>query len=491
MNLVFGMLSTLLTVTTPYDGIWNVGTSIPRGLCEGAIGYHNNSIYLLGGAGTSYHRSLLVYDLMINNFTDYGEFYLPLSDKISYRQEASSFYTQLDHYLYTIDSNSLFRFDLKNNSYDHNWNDIPFYVYNDGSDIDKGCLASTTNLIFLISRYQVNALNLSSMSWLSNMSSMIESRSEIACIVHPIRKRLYAIPGWIPSIESLYIGDDQDITTQTWALLQGSFLDISRRWDAGSRAVVYGDDIWVIGGYTPYKSCGYKKECYAFTPKIAIIDTLTEEVRFGGSLYSAYGISPIVVNDFMYVFGGCDYHYTSSDTLRRATAMRYADLLATREPTSTPTTGAPTVATGEPTGPPTDVPTTALPTDAPTTAAPTTGTPTDAPTTATPTEATDTPTTYAPTEGTSAPTTATPTTAVPTSSPITGAPTTGAPTSSPITAIPTTATPTGTPTSTTPIVSTMYGNSESYEQSGSVFSKQGNMRMMTLLCIAAVFVNFN
>eukprot|EP01083_Nonionella_stella_P004018 11552_1 len=94
MNLVFVMLSTLLKVTTSYDGIWNVGTSIPRGLCAGAIGYHNNSIYLLGGASTSSHRSLLVYDLMINNFTDYGEFYLPLSDKISYQQGETSFHTQ-------------------------------------------------------------------------------------------------------------------------------------------------------------------------------------------------------------------------------------------------------------------------------------------------------------------------------------------------------------------------------------------------------------
>eukprot|EP01084_Bolivina_argentea_P203157 347018_1 len=412
MNLVFGMLSTLLTVTTAYDGIWIPGTSLPRGLCSSAIGYHNNSIYLIGGEKTGSQRSLLEYNVLQNNFTDFGEFYLPQSDAIYYGRKESQHYTQIDHYLYIIDSNSLFRFDLKNKSYDSDWNGVTL-----PSGSSDGCLASSDELLFIIGGSyggSVNALNMSNMSWITNISSTIMGRDRLSCIVHPIRKRLFAIGGsGMRSIESLYIGDDQDISTQIWEYLEGSLSDAGPYGygvhSPSKRSAVYEDDIWVFGGYN-YRDMGGRK-WYNFEADIAIIDTLSGAVSDGGSVgYGSFGLAPIVFNDFMYVFGGCwswindDDGSSNNDEFKATSHTKFSDLLATRAPTNVPTTAIPTIGTDSPTGYPTVSPVTSSPSGSPTTAAPTTGTPTDSPTTAAPTVATDTPTTSTPTTGTNAPT---------------------------------------------------------------------------------------
>eukprot|EP01083_Nonionella_stella_P136935 416805_1 len=99
---------------------------------------------------------------------------------------------------------------------------------------------------------------MSNMSWISNISSTIMGRDRLSCIVHPIRKRLFAIGGSsMRSIESLYIGDDQDISTQIWEYLEVSLSDAGLYGvhSPSKRSAVYEDDIWVFGGYN-YRDMG-------------------------------------------------------------------------------------------------------------------------------------------------------------------------------------------------------------------------------------------
>eukprot|EP01083_Nonionella_stella_P317875 1159321_1 len=437
----FGALFTITTTIIIYVSNgqnysishWTRGKDPPRSFGGAAAAYSatNNTIWLIGDASGNVNQntggSLMSFDIASNNYTDHGN--SSFSKRIL---GFSQFLTQINEYLYMIDSenaNRIIRFNIITAGVDYNYDNIliPIRPPLDSlgpsmSAFDGTCLTSYNEYLIVMgggATYDfccfadVQIYSLTDHAWLSDVAPMVEERGYFACITHG--DRVYAFGGYTVNTFggtdisrtaefSDYTGlSAATVSNKWWTHLTGVF-DVDLYY---ARAVSMGSNILVLG-----------KEAQ----KIYIIDTVENTIVNGVDLGIDLYCSTFVKTDAkLYLLGGGSSSWCGT-TIKRAYYMDLPTESPTKQPTVftlSPTTFAPTA----PTRMPSTTPTTANPSAAPTmmptqpTAAPIanptteTGQPTKVPTlqTSDPTVATSDPTiaTNDPTVETSAPTTAT------------------------------------------------------------------------------------
>eukprot|EP01084_Bolivina_argentea_P214886 364762_1 len=252
-----------------------------------AIGHYNDTIYLLGGVNNPYQ--MVQYDIKNSEFTDYTTTYL--SDNTG-SQISGQYYTSLSNILYMIhpDGNRFSTFDLTTKIFQSDWNSIRI-----PTDVNAyGCLASTTDYLFVLGGFsggylnRFQALKISTMIWSTSISSLNTARGQCCCNFHPTTNEVYAIGGEGSSGTIEKINVENDIFNRGWGYID-NLLDSS----IYSRSMIHKDTILVVGG--------------RYTDAVQVIDITTGQLSSGGHLsYAVSRVSAIIVNNIAYVFGGRD-----------------------------------------------------------------------------------------------------------------------------------------------------------------------------------------
>eukprot|EP01083_Nonionella_stella_P056455 148633_1 len=87
-----------------------------------------------------------------------------------------------------------------------------------------------------------------------NQSPTLTQKKELmACVCHPNTQKVYVFGGWdgssyLSSIETLSVNDMDIINKETWTL----YSNILNPGRYGARAVIWGNDIIIIGGLTGF-----------------------------------------------------------------------------------------------------------------------------------------------------------------------------------------------------------------------------------------------
>eukprot|EP01084_Bolivina_argentea_P055684 102039_1 len=306
----------LLQSTLKYDNWITGNSSLPRSDRAMAVGYNNKSdtIWLLGGVNNnnqliSFHE---------DEFTDHG-----INNLTNYVYGYGQFYSQIFNVLWMINpsGDQLDRFNLETLQFESS-----YYIPVDVST--SGCLTSiiqgTNSYIFVIGGgtndqylYLLQIFNVTSMKWfnITNTPKMHQGRVALTCNAH--NDKLYAIGGRndsftsLSSIEVLFIGDNLlNITNDEW-----KYIDPLTKSLFGLRSIKYGDDIIIIGGYSPDEN--------EWSNLIHVIDSQTNMVSIGGymSFEDMYS-SSIMVDQIVFAFGGMN----AGGNLNK---WQYMDLTAT------------------------------------------------------------------------------------------------------------------------------------------------------------------
>eukprot|EP01083_Nonionella_stella_P268201 906505_1 len=323
-----------------------------------AVGYDESSdtILLLGG----YHNRQQLITFDGTTFTDEGTTYISGNENI---RGTGQYYSQLDNTLWMIEyaGGSFITMDTATRTIDYPSIVIPTNVYR------KGCLATMkhqNNPYLLVVGGQtesgestlsvVQIYSITTTEWISVIPPMQKARRGLSCAVH--NDQLYAIGGYhvsssLDTVESLYVGDGlENIANEQWSYVQGT-LNMAAY---GSRAVPYGNDIFVLGGVEWDSSEGIVT---GWANLINIIDTAANTVELGGSLTVAMGyLSAILVRNTLYAFGG------NSNVDGMIQTYQYI-VLPSVNPSVSPTS-LPTSATDAPSNNPSKLPT-AVPTNVP------------------------------------------------------------------------------------------------------------------------------
>eukprot|EP01084_Bolivina_argentea_P092755 166854_1 len=274
-------------------GIWQTtNATLPQYIDQMVCGHYNGSIFFIGACGL-----LWEYSVIEDKITDHGAVISTCAGS------RGQYYVQVSHmiymigYPYNIYRNTLATFNLETKIYTNNWGNVTLEPTPYG-----GCIASWNDYLFVIggvSNPTINStqiLNTSSLQWLDNTPRLNVGREGLACIVNPSNKKLFAMGGlgdgiYLNSIEVLLI-DISNIETSTWQLNGDNLLHAMH----GTRCVLFGDNIYVIGG----------SEGQNNVAEVSVIDTTTGQVTSGGYLSSgpAALVSAILVNGVIYVFPG-------------------------------------------------------------------------------------------------------------------------------------------------------------------------------------------
>eukprot|EP01083_Nonionella_stella_P095636 268525_1 len=162
---------------------------------------------------------------------------------------------------------------------------------------EASCLTSTQDHLIVVGpATTVQIYNVKMNYWLSDIPSISRVRKRSSCAV--VDDTVYAIAGWdgfltlLKSIETLDISSMDSMSSQQWNPLSGS-LTTGRQ---GTRAVVYGTGIYVIGGG---EVMGYGYD------EVDVIDTKTGACYLADRLaVEATMTAAIVVHNILFVFGG-------------------------------------------------------------------------------------------------------------------------------------------------------------------------------------------
>eukprot|EP01083_Nonionella_stella_P092765 259795_1 len=323
---------------------WIVGNpSFPRVFSAAAIGFWNNSIFILGGyaaadAQSTGLKQFVEYNLVNSSIMDHGANYF--SQSIF---GIGQFYHQQHNYLYMIDpfSQTLCMLDLSATTKElqSNWNSVTI-PHNVNA---YGCLVGNDEYLFIVGGDStvgygdyvdyLQILQLSPLQWLSNTPSLNSGRRSAACIIHESSGFLYAIggfggPGLIKEIEKVNIAN---ILSNSWQITSELIYSAD-----GARAILYDSDyILVFGGWR------------AFSPHVAneyiqIIDTKTDTVSLSSSTlhFPVETATVIKIENKMYKFGGSTdaWVYTNQwETYHINTDS------PTQPPSTYPTTGLPSL----------------------------------------------------------------------------------------------------------------------------------------------------
>eukprot|EP01084_Bolivina_argentea_P258548 435920_1 len=302
-----------------------------------AIASYNDSIFLIGGVPD--HRQLIEYNINNDTFIDHGTNVLPLSSTI---QGTGSYYSQLHNTLYIIPVaiNGISRFYTETKLFTVSW---PYpNVVGVGS---SSCLTSTTEYLFVVGgarwvgQYMdlVQVFDFSTMQWLDNVPSLNEKRGSHSCIADATTNILYAIGGQNigpstkdESLRTIEYINVSNIGQQSWKYNTDNLT--YEHGAAGTRAVLWNDNILIIGGY--YRTHWGYTNAYHALDTVQVINTINGIVSLlpDRLSYTVYSTSAIVVNNVLYVFGG---HRGGSGAVN--TWMKYSLLSRTIEPTTAPT----------------------------------------------------------------------------------------------------------------------------------------------------------
>eukprot|EP01084_Bolivina_argentea_P091023 163918_1 len=307
---------------------WTVPSSplLPHSSNRMAVGfdYLNNKIWMVGG----YPVVTSLMSFMNNTFTDHGTTNASVSGN-------GQFYAQMDEYLYMIhaeNGDTFDRFNVFTSVIENNFTSIPVDVGVYGcltvisGDLEKylAIIGGTGNGIV-----DVQILKLETKTWISGVPNMQEARSMASCAA--TNNKLYAIGGFFyggvyrDSIEVLNVLNLDMIQNQQWRYMRTLSHGMS-----GSRAVIYGYMIYIVGGYY----YDYINSVDTYNDIVYVIDPLFDEITIRGYMdISLVDAGAIVMDEKLYVFGGMD----GSVVLN---SWRYLSLPPelTLSPTTSPTT---------------------------------------------------------------------------------------------------------------------------------------------------------
>eukprot|EP01083_Nonionella_stella_P010838 30798_1 len=352
MTFLFVSLA-LMMLNYPCLSVFTTGTStLPRTANGVAIGYDSstNTILIFGGGtgnnGPENTHQFVTFNINDHTFTDEGQYYLTSEQAID---GWSQDYMQIGSYLWMLSVSGTYF--VKANTETHEIT-IPSTTFPATVD-DAACLSGTEEYLFVIGGgdgWGSDPMNIAQIyrlrdsQWLQNVPFLNTKRMSLSCIASG--DKLYAIGGdegstYLDSIETLDISNMEIISSKTWDINWVDTLTSGRK---GTRAVLYGTDIYVIGG---------KDNNNGRVRDINVIDTITGTVSSGDTLvYVTSYASSIIAGNTLYVFGG----YSGGDL----NTYQYS-VLPTKDPTAAPTlppTDAPTLRPSEnPTSQPSDVPT--------------------------------------------------------------------------------------------------------------------------------------
>ena len=283
---------------------WQIYSTIPMSNSHVSIGYYQNMIYVISG------YDLMTYDLN-NKTSTLNQTYFS-TELIGYSQ----WWTHIGDRIYMLglDSSVINVFDMSTKNFSCLFNEFDdTCVAAPITDRRLGCLASSNNhqsLYYVgggINRLTVtnnlHILNLTNLSW-SDGPSMKTPRSYFACIVST-NEKLYSIGGEtldssdLSSIEFIATGE---INSNVWGYTENN-LSIPL---PDSRAVAYGQYVYVIGGGDPV------------TNRIHKVDTISNIVYLETeTLYINITVTaPIVIDGIIYAFGGKDSKYNDRDEIQ-------------------------------------------------------------------------------------------------------------------------------------------------------------------------------
>eukprot|EP01084_Bolivina_argentea_P253665 426210_1 len=323
---IFSMLnitcrSSLTNNSDSAFSIWNTSTVLLlRGDNQMAVGYINNSIFLIGGA--LYDFQVTEYNITSNEMIDHGTGAIS-----SAMYGLGQYYTQIGNIVFMIDPEyngvSFSTYNLFTNDFEYYWNSVNIPIAVRGG----GCLAGNMDYLFVSGGADGNnwgiellqILNLATLDWISG-PNMNHRRRAHSCNIHTNTKTLYVLGGIdnnggaiTPTVEKIFI---ENFTQQSWQELHQRILPTSMH-----RSVVFGNYIFIIGGY---QNPQFR---YRIQSVNCMNDDITHEVAFLD--YGMRETSAIIVGNIIYAFGG----YTPS----RLNTWQYSILAPTMMPTPTPT----------------------------------------------------------------------------------------------------------------------------------------------------------
>ena len=331
----------------PINSQWITNSnSLPFENSEMAVGYHQNTIYLIGGysgrSGQS-DTSLILYDINSEEYSYNRSFF-----STSFSSE-SQFWAQIGTKLYVrASSEAICIFHLDSRQMNCNWdappmsrrNDACIAISNDGQylyNLGGQNYSTTFHTVVPIDLLQI--LNLSDGTWNITGPKMQEPRGMFSCIVSS-NNALYAAggvgfdfdqedPEWLDTIEFI---STTEIYTQSWEYVQGTFnLGFSQ-----TRMIAHGNYVYIFGGYQDLT--GDKASHLVYT-----INTVTNRLTVGlapmaNALEGKYNVAPIIVDGTIYVFGGNHFEGEISKDLQYYVLFTTAPSSNTDMPTSLPST---------------------------------------------------------------------------------------------------------------------------------------------------------
>eukprot|EP01083_Nonionella_stella_P010837 30796_1 len=245
---------TLMMLNYPCLSVFTTGTStLPRGANAVGIGYDSstNTILIFGGTKTETIQQFVTFNINTGSFTDQGQHYLTSEQRTD---AYSQHYMQIGSELWMISLSGTYFVKADTETFEIT---VPSTTSFPTTVHEFACLSGTEEYLFVIgggdgggsdAMNTVQIYRISDNQWLQNVPYLNTKRMSLSCLVSG--DTLYAIGGdegsiYLDSIETLDITNMDAISTKTWDINWADPLTSGRK---GTRAVVYGTDIYVIGG---------------------------------------------------------------------------------------------------------------------------------------------------------------------------------------------------------------------------------------------------
>eukprot|EP01083_Nonionella_stella_P077997 213225_1 len=309
---------------------WNVITRstppLPRGECNQAVGYYDDTIYIFGGGNTSNARalsSLIEYTISTDTMLSVGQSPYDVSAHGQY-------YTQMNNKLYWLEGNGgygIFVYDYALQTFAQ--------LDNSPTSVDYSCLTSYNNLLLVIAglaHTTVQVFNTANSQWIAGVSSINSNRREASCATDTRRGIAYVIAGadfdigWRSDFETLVIGDDP--TTAPWITNPNTLTYAT--WGVRAMYNDYDDSILVFGN-----DIISRIDCA--TGSVSTVAALNYVIRASGAVLAEHAV---------YLFGGCPsaavwyntwQYITNPLVLGTAAPTRAPSSVPTQNPSKSPT----------------------------------------------------------------------------------------------------------------------------------------------------------
>eukprot|EP01083_Nonionella_stella_P102814 292860_1 len=315
---------------------WTIASeTFSREHSEMSVGAYNGMIYLVGDWG--WPNQVSKYNPISNTLTTA---YNALSTQIS-GGDGGQHWTQQGSILYiiqccqgfTVPSNPPFAtYDMASEQLTANWRGIttPEYIG------DAACLSSTSHHLYVVgggdgmmatkASASLQILSLSTYQWETSPPSMNQQRGGCSCIV--ANEYLWVFGGFY-SDSIRYDSNERipiaDIAQNAWQYVDSLSMPLR-----DTRAVSWGDDIYIIGGKSDGSGMGQVDLVHIMDAISATISLSPDTVPFRNA-----GTSPVIVDSILYTFGGM--HQTGETYLTNEWAYYTLPSISTSpDPSSSP-----------------------------------------------------------------------------------------------------------------------------------------------------------